>query len=197
MLPALDVRHTLDRLSWNFGLIGEERNKAAVRAMNRALGTVKTEAARILAAHYAGLKRSAISKRIKLQRADRRNLRAALTFSNKRLRLYNWNVRKGKRSGIVGRMPDTLIQVDAVTGRSKIIDKKALRSGFIQRTRYGTANVFLRQGKDRYPIDVIVTPSLSEVLVQKSINEALRRRAGERFAIVFQQEAKFRLTQRG
>lgn len=196
MIPSLDVRHTLDRLSWNFGLIGEERNKAAVRAMNRSLGTVKTEASKILAAEYAGLKRTAVAKRIKFQRADRRNLRAALSFSNRRLRLYNWEVRQGKK-GIVGRIPDDLIQVDSISGRSTIIDRGRLRSGFIRRTRFGTKNVFVRQGKERYPIDVIATPSLSELLVRKSITEALRRRAGERFAVVFAQEAKFRLSQRG
>lgn len=197
MIPAVDIRHDLGRLSAELGLMAKEREAAALRALNRTMSTVRAESSRALAPEYSGLRIGAIKRRIKLSRASRASLRAMLDFSNRRLRLFNWRVTQS-RAGVRGRLPGTILRVDAVSGRVQPIAAGDLRHAFIQRSRaYGTANVWLRQGKDRYPIDVLVAPSPSEVLVQKKINEALGRRARERFQVVFAQEAKFRLSKRG
>ena len=71
----------------------------------------------------------------------------------------------------------------------KMMPVATLGFGIQRSKRFGTPNVWLRQTKHSMPIDVLVTPSLSEVLVKKKINSALARRARERFAAVFEQAA--------
>lgn len=202
MIPAVDIRHDLGRLSANLGLMAKDRQAAALRAINRTLSTVRAESSRTLAEDLTGLKIGAIKKRIRLDRATRAKLRGVLEFSNKRLRLFNWNVPQVRTpwgTGIrtSGRMPKGLLRVDAVSGHARPVSAAELRSAFVQRARLGRApNIWLRQGKHSMPIDVIVTPSLSEILVQRRLNEAFARRARERFSIVFAQEARFRLSRR-
>lgn len=195
MLPAFSVKHDLERLSRNFGLMPKERMAAAVRSLNRAITTARKEGTTSLRKEYPGLKAAMVRKRIRLQRASRSKAAASITFSASRLRLQNWAVRQTAR-GIVGRKPKKVLRIDARTGRATDVSAAELRSGFIQRGTRGGANVWLRQGKKRHPIDVLVTPSLSETVVEERLNELLRRRAAQRFVVVFQQEAKFRLSKR-
>jgi hypothetical protein len=199
MIPPIDIKHDMQGLSARLGLMANERVAAAVRSMNRTIFTVRAEASRSLGDEYPGLKIGAIKKGIKLTRADRATLRAALEFSNKRLRLMNWRLNRlqtkyGTGVKQSGQLPGQLLQVDAVSGKVSVLPAGGLSHAFIQRSkRFGIPNVWIRQGKASMPIDVLVTPSLSETLVQKKINTALARRARERFAVVFEQEGKFQL----
>ena len=200
-MPRIDIRHDMERLSWQLGLLANEQMPAAIRAMNRSLTTVRAEAARTLSEHYAGLRVFAIRRRIRFFRASRQKPNAVLRFGTQRFRLINWNVRQ-TRTGVVGRIPPGLMRLDAFDGKSSPVSPAQLRHAFIRTSRSkfnprGLANVWLRQGKDRTPIDVVVSPSLSETLAAQHINAALARRAQERFAVVFLQEAKFRLSKRG
>lgn len=207
MIPPIDIRHTMQDLSARLGLYAEERMLAAVRAMNHAMGTVRKEAARAtgrytVAGEYPGLKVGAIKARILQTRAGRSDPRALLTFSNARIRLFSWRLNRvqtkygvGIRS--TGSLPRTLMRVDAVTGKASPVTLADLSHAFIQRSRRnGSANVWLRQGKSSMPIDVLVTPSLSETLVTKKLNAALRDFSGERFQVEFQREAVYRLSKR-
>lgn len=202
MIPPINIKHDMAGLSARLGLMAEERAAAAVRSINRTMTTVRAESGRSLGNEYPGLKIGTIKKRIRLSRADRRTMTALLEFSNQRLRLMNWRLNRlqtkygtGVRQS--GRLPNELLRVDAVSGRVSTVKAGDLAHAFIQRSRrFGIPNVWLRQGKESMPIDVLVTPSLSEVLVKKKINTALARRARERFAEVFEQEARFRLSRR-
>lgn len=202
MIPAVDIRHDLDGLSARLGLMAKERLAAALSAINKTMTTVRAEAARGLGQEYPGLGIGAIKRRIKLTRASRGNLRAAAVFSKSRLRLFNWrlnrvNTRWGTGVRVSGRLPRQILRVDAISGRVSPVSSSELKSAFLQRSRKnGTPNVWLRQGKESMPIDVLVTPSLSETLVATKLNAAYARRARERFRVVFAQEAKFKLSKR-
>lgn len=118
-------------------------------------------------------------------RATSGDLRAAVIFSARRLRLANWRVRQTKQ-GVVfgGRGPARIM-----TGAGRELSREDLRRAFIQYPR-GVRNAWLRVGKARYPIDVLVTPSLSETVVKKALLPRLERRARERFLIVLEQEER-------
>lgn len=192
MIPTINVKHDLNRLSAGLGLLTAERMKAAVRALNRTLTTVRAEGARDMGLAYRGLKISAIKRQMRFKRASQAHPAAVLTFSNRRFRLFgNWRTTQTRRGVRTGRLPFRL-----ETGGGRRLDPEALRHAFLQRSRQGTANVWLRAGKERYPIEVIVAPSLAEAFVERAIGEALSRRARARFGAVFQQEAKFRLSKR-
>jgi hypothetical protein len=201
MIPAVDIRHDMEGLSARLGLIAKEHQAAAVRALNRTMTTVRAESARALGREYRGLKIGAIKSRIRQLRADRSNLRAVLVYSGKRMRLSNF--RLGLRSTRWGTgvqtsgLPARILRVDAISGRARPVTAAELRSAFVQRARQNaTPNVWLRQGKESMPIDVLVVPSLSETLVQQRIGEAMLLLARARFLVVFAQEAKFQLSKR-
>lgn len=188
---SIDIRHDLGALAERLGLLAKERQAAAVSALNKTLTTVRARAARDLARDYAGLKVGVLKKQLRFRRATRSEARAVLTFGNRRFRLINWRVRQSP-GGVRGRLPWAL-----ETGDGQPIPAAQLRHAFIQRaTTNGVENVFLRAGRARYPLHVLLAPSLSYTVVQKRLNTALSRFARERFAVVFQQDAKFRLSKR-
>lgn len=191
MTPVIDVKHDLAGLSARLGLLAKERVAASVRALNRTMTTVRAQGARDLAKEYPGLKIAAIKKRMRFQRATRSSMRAFVDFSGKRFRLTNWAVRQTK-TGVRLRMPWGI-----VTGGGGAIPADRLRNAFLQvATTNGVRNVFLRVGKQRYPLHVLLAPGLAEAFRERRVGARLTRFARARFSVVFQQEAKFRLSKR-
>lgn len=191
---TIDVQHNLRELTARLDLLPKEVMASAVRSLNRTLTTVRAEAARDMAAEYRGLKVGTLKRQMKFKRATRMEPVASITFSNKRFRLYgNWNIRhSGGQHLRLGRLPFRL-----ETGDGRQIGDAELRGAFIQRARLnGQPNVFLRTGRDRYPIAVLVAPSLAAAFVERSVGKRLATVARDRFLVVLQQEAKFQLSKR-
>lgn len=191
---TVDVQHSLRALTARLDLVPKEVMAAAVRSLNRTMTTVRAEAARDMAAEFRGLKIGTLKRQMKFKRATRSEPVASITFSNKRFRLYgNWNIRhSGGKHLRLGRLPFRL-----ETGDGRQIGDAELRSAFIQRARTnGVPNVFLRTGRARYPIAVLVAPSLAAAYVERAIGRRLAQVARDRFAVVLQQEAKFQLSKR-
>jgi hypothetical protein len=193
-VPIIEIRHTLDRLSARLSLLPAERLQAAVRALNRTMTTVRAEAARELQDEYVGMRIAAIKKRLRFTRATRANPSATITFSGKRIPLYgNFNMRGVGRWGVRFRgLPWRLetISGDAVT-------PEMLERAFRQRSRRtGRADVFARHTSRRESFDLIVAPGIARAFAERNIGVALERVARDRFEIVFEQEAKFRLSKR-
>ena len=210
MIPQIKILHTLDEYSRRLGLLNEERMQAAVRTLNRTMTTVRAEGAREMAGIYPGLKIRTIKAQMKFARATRGRPEAVITFSGKRFRLFgNWPLTKtvtakGVRTRLRGfgsaragvALPRLPFRVE--TGDGVAVSAAELRQAFIQRAASsGVPNVFIRTGRGRYPISVLVAPSLAAAFVEKGIGDALSRSARMRFETVFVQEAKFRLSKRG
>lgn len=191
MALHVDLRHDLNRLQGRLEQLPRERLQAAVRALNRTMVTVRAQAARDMGAAYPGLRIAAVKSRIKFTRATRTKAAAALTFSAKRFRLISFGVRQGA-AGVRGRVPWGL-----ETGDGLRLTQADLQQAFIRTSRqYGVANVFRRVGRERYPITVVLAPSLASAFRELSIGDRLAKLARERFAVVFAQEAAFRLSRR-
>ena len=168
---------------------------AVSRAINRAAVTVRAEAARELAKQYRGLRIGAIKARIKqTERATRSSPRAVLRFSASRIPLVAFRLRRLATKWGTGiataALPAGLMRIPAFTRGEAPVTREQLRSAFVQRSRRGTANVWLRQGKPGIPIDVIVAPSLSRTLAEKKIDAAMLRVGYARFQAVFAQDAR-------
>ena len=197
MIPTLDIRHDMNRLVADLGLMKAEILPAAVSALNKTLTTVRAQAARALRDEYPGFKASVLKRQMRFKRASRLEPRAVLTFSNKRLRLFG-----NKRLSLVQTRYGTGVRLGKLpfrleTADGSAIDPADLRRAFVQRSRASRVpNVWLRKGKALLPIDVVLAPSLSSAVVEKRIGEALLRVARTRFAVVFAQEGRFRLAKR-
>lgn len=191
---SVDVRHGLARLQADLGLYPKETLAAAVRSLNRTMTTVRKSAADVLKSDYAGVKVAALKARMKLVRATQRNASAAIEFSGKRFALYgNFAMRSQGRWGVkFGKLP---WRIETITGEQ--VSPEMLARAFRNRSRRGgRATVFARLSPARASFEVLVAPGLARALVEREVGEALVRIGRARFDVVFEQEAKFRLSKR-
>jgi len=193
MIPSIDVRHTLDRLEANLGMLAKERLQAAVRAMNRTMTTVRKEAATDLRKEYPGVKIALLKARMKLKRASQQIPTAAVVFSGKRFALYgNFGMRAFGKWGVgFGKLP---WRIETISGET--VPPEMLARAFRNRRSGGRATVFSRHTKVRTSQEVLVAPGIARALTEKHIGNSLTRVARKRFAIVFLQEMNFRLSKR-
>jgi hypothetical protein len=191
---TVDVRHDLAKLQADLGLYAKETMAAAVRALNRTMGTVRKEAAHELASDYAGIKIGALKARMKLLRATQKSARAAVEFSGRRFPLYgNFAMHASGRWGVkFGRLP---WRIETISGDT--VTPEMLARAFRNRARAsGRASVFARHTAARLSFEVLVAPGLARALEERAIGDALIRVGHARFSVVFEQEAKFRLSKR-
>lgn len=192
----VEVKSTLNALTARLDLLPKERMAAAVRALNRTITTVRAESARALQKDYPGLKSAALKKRLRFTKATRTSLVARLTFRSGRFSIFhNWPGVRQTNAGVrLSRMPWAIETWDGTR-----VSPEVLRRAFIRRPagNRGQENVYIRVGNvPRYPIQGLVAPSVASAFAERRIGEQMARLARTRFAVVFQQEAKFRLSKR-
>ena len=193
MIPAIDVRHTLGKLSAELGLYPKEHKAAAVRALNRTMTTVRAESARSLQKEYPGVKVAALKKRLRFRRANQKDMRAAIDFSGRRIVLFgNFGMRAVGKWGV--RFSKLPWRIEGVSG--DVVTPEILARAFRQRGTGGRANVMSRWTKYRQSAEILLAPGVARALAERGIGEALVRLGRTRFAVVFEQEAKFRLSKR-
>jgi len=128
--------------------IGQDAPKAATRAVNRTLSTVKTATVRGLVA-AVGLRNKDVTPAIAIKRATFSNQIGTLTVTGKRIPLIAFGARQTK-AGVTYRLP---------SGRGLI------PSGFLATMKSGHRGVFARRGKPRLPIVEQFGPSLPHAMV--------------------------------
>lgn len=193
-MPRIVIRHDLARLERNLALLPKERLRAAVRAANRTMTTVRAESARALAREYPGVKIADLKRRLKFKRATQRDGVAWVEFSGRRISLFgNFGMRAFGKWGVrFSRLPWRLEGI----GTGDQVTPEILARAFRQRGRGGRASVFSRWNKFRVSAEILVAPGPARAFVERGIGDAMTRLARERFATVFLQEAKFRLSKR-
>lgn len=190
----VDIRHDMNKLSLQLKLYPREQLAAAVRALNKTLTTVRAEAARAMRSRYQGIKIAKLKKQMRFKRATRQVPIAVLVFSNRRFQLFgNFGMRRKGAFGVAFSKLPWRIE----TGDGRQIAPDVLRRAFLNRSKaHGKPNVWARSGRERYPIDVLVAPSLAQTFVEAHIGQMLETKGRARFRVVFAQEAKFRLSKR-
>lgn len=193
MIPAIDVRHTLGRLSAELGLYPREQMAAAVRALNRTITTVRAQAARALQKEYPGVKVATLKKRLRFRRATRQKMSAAIDFSGRRIALFgNFGMRAVGQWGV--RFRKLPWRIEGVSG--EVVTPEILARAFRQRGTGGRASVMARWTRFRQSHEVLLAPGVARALAERGIGDALVRIGRNRFAVVFAQEARFRLSKR-
>jgi hypothetical protein len=190
----LDVRADIDRVKASLKATQVDiRDQVAVRALNRTIGSVRAEAARSMKQDYGTLPIKTLKGLMRFIKANRTTLTAQLIFSQKRIRLTEWNPRQTTK-GVRVKGPK---QLETFSGDHIDPARTAelLSHAFIQKTRKGgVENVWIRIGRERYPIDGLVAPSLARTFVEGAIRGALVRSAQEKFVINFQRELAYALS---
>lgn len=188
---AIDVRHSLKRLEKSLNQYAAEQMAAHVRASNRAMTTVRKEGATEMRAVLPGLKVGTIKRQMKQDRATRLSPAAVLTFTANRFRLFAGFGARQTASGV--RISGAPWRIETADGQT--VSPAQLSQAFIQRSRAsGSPFVFLRAGAARYPITSLLAPSLATAFAERGIGAGLVRIGRARYAVVLEQERKFRLS---
>lgn len=189
---TVDVRHNLNRLEAELGLYPNELRRAAVRALNRTITTVRAEASRSMQKEYPGLRIGPIKRQMVLKRATFNAPIAVITFSHKRFRLFgNFASRQTARGVPLRRLP---WRIETLEGET--VQPAELAHAFIQRSRRtGVPNVWIRTSlvKQRYPITALLAPSLASTFVERHLGDKLVAIGHARFNAVLLQERRFSL----
>lgn len=191
MIQTIDVRH-IGR--YDPKTTHRARLDAAPRAINRALTSGRAEAVRLMRAEYGGLQAGQIRSRIKMVRATRARPVGSLVFSGKRIALYNrFGMRSAGRFGVRFRkLPWRLETIDGDP-----ITPDMLARAFRQRGRgSGRASVFARQNAARDSLEVLLAPGVARGLSERRLEPKVRAVMLSRYAVVLDQEMRFRLSKR-
>lgn len=191
---SVDIRHDLARLEADLGLYPKETMAAAVRALNRTMTTVRKSGADTMRPDYAGVKIASLKARMKLERASGHRPSAAIEFSGRRFQLYgNFGMRPDGRFGVrFGKLP---WRIETISGEA--VSAEMLARAFRNRVRRtGRATVFSRHTAARESFEILLAPGLARALTELRLGDALVRVGHDRFTVVFEQEAKFRLSKR-
>ncbi|AOZ91631.1 phage tail protein [Paenibacillus crassostreae] len=156
---------------------------AAMSAVNRTLDQINTKLGRIVTKEY-NIKVSDVKKTITKNKARKGNLRAflksegrTLSFSHFRISQSGKKVRKVK------------VKVKKSAGLKQInTDPRA----FVQ-TLNGKNQVLKRMGKDRYPVEVLRTLSVPQMIDSLNVSNQIQKDANEILAKRIEHEIEYRL----
>lgn len=171
----------------------EMREKATVRALNKTMEQVRTQASRAVRAEGYNLKAATIKAAMKMHRARAGQLWARLVASGKPVPLMQYGARQTRKG----------VSVNVQKGR------KLIPGAFIARMRNGRVGVFVRDEKaarrprmksNKYadlPIRELFGPSVPAGLANAKVQEALQRLIEEKFPQILASEARFVIERSG
>lgn len=194
MIPRVDIRSNIREVVAELKRdVNQVVDAATVSALNRTMVTARAIASRELKKQYGALPIRVIKGQIRIKRASRKNLRAIMTFSARRIRLIRYGVFQTPR-GIRGNgLPKNLIDQDG-----EAITREDLAQAFIRTSRTTRVpNVMKRVGRARYPLQIVLAPALSETLVEAGIGEAMAKAAIEQFERALRRDLVYRLSKGG
>lgn len=183
----VDVRDNLKSVIAEFGATaGTIRDKATIRALNRALDQTATATSREIRKEYKVTHR-AVLRAIKKQRAFKGRYYAAIEMSGRKIPLIEFGARWTPATPV-----GASVQVKVKGGRKRV------RGAFIgQHGATGTRQVFRRVGRERLPIMALRSISLPVAFINKTVIAAVRAVAAESFRRNFEQQIRFMGTSRG
>ena len=179
---GVSVRDNVREVMAEFALLpGRIKDKATVRAVNRAVDAVATVGNRKIREVY-NLRARAVAAAMTKTKASTAQVTpyGAVTMTGKRIGLIEFDARQTRR------MPGTSVRIKVAGGR------KTVRHAFIATNSHtGYRGVFVRQGKERYPIVNLRSISLPRAFRNKIVIEACRQVASETFTKNFRQQLAY------
>ncbi len=186
-LMKFDVRSNVKQTLAELRVLqGNLSDKAQVRALNRTIDELRTEAGREIRKEYnvtlRGIRQASSVTRARPGKVPV----AVLTFQGKPINLFEFDAKQTKLG----------VTVKVKVGGAR----KLIPGAFIQTIKggqnAGKKGVFRRVGKARYPIHFLPSLSLPVMAEQQAIAAALLKFADDRFDVNFAHELEFLLTKR-
>jgi hypothetical protein len=148
--------------------------KVARRSLNKMAQRARTVARRHTARRM-GVKQSAIKNAITVKRASAGGLTSAVKGSGKPLSLIHFGAKQTRRG---------------VTARA-YGERKLYPETFIQKSRGGGSQVFVRERSSRLPIRKLWGPGVPSTMAQEEIIEALEEKVRTDLPKIIEQEGRF------
>jgi minor tail protein Z (GPZ) len=177
----IDVRDTIKETIADITAIQQGiSKKAAVRAVNRAVDGVATGASREVRKIYNVRARAIAAAMKKIKTSLRgRSISGSVVFSGRNIPLIEFDARWTRT------MPGASVRIKVGGPR------KTLRTSFIATTGRGTRGVFVRTGKDRYPIKQLRSVSIPDTIRNQVVRTALITIGIDRFRREFLHQLDF------
>lgn len=184
----VDVNHNLREIAVEIDKAHVSvRDKAAVRALNRAGVTVRAEASREITQIY-NLKAATAKAQIRIVHASRARLKLELIASGRPIPLYQFDA-KQRRKGLVS----VHVRRD---GPRKVVkgNPQYVGAPFVATMKSGHVGIFQRLTKRRLPIRELFSIDVPRAMTAKVVFEALERAALDAFNRNFEREVQYLLS---
>lgn len=177
----VDIRSNLKEVARGLPKLRSDLlDKATVKALNRAATSVRSEASKEIRKEY-NIKATVAKGQITIIRATALKLTATVKASGKRIPLSEFGARWNRN------MPGTSVKVKTKGPR------KIVKHAWMMPTPSGKMGVFRRVGKNRYPVEFLLSVGIAQAFASKAVSEKLVEIAQDRFEVVLGQEIKFQL----
>ncbi len=199
----IDVRHNMREVAAKIGRLSDDvRDKAAVRAVNRAAQQARTEMSSQITREY-NVRSTAVKERLGIVRAryvrGRVQIEAVL-FADGKKRSMNVarfletsvSLAEAKRRAKSGTLSDLRFRIKKRGGKKMIRPEWAAGKVFIGNNG---RTVFARTSKARLPINPVQTIDVPQMFNAKNINRAVVALIEREFPRIFEHEARYYLGQ--
>jgi len=185
----IDVRSNIGEVVATIQALPDRlKDRAILRSINRAVDSVATESSAQIRAVY-NLKHRAILAALTKHKASRGTLAGDVTFKGRRVPLIEFEARWRQRQP-VGATAKIFVGGSRVPYRGAFI-AAATSNNPRGGGSAGMNQVWVRVGKDRYPIRVLRGISIPLTLRNKVVIEAVRKVASDTFTKNFTQQIKY------
>lgn len=182
------TKNSLDTAEAFILAFGGKAKPAVARAVNRSVKGVRTDGVKLVRSEY-NVKAGVISKAFTVRRATKGNLEAVARVSGNRISLIHFDA---KPSIPGGRKPAIGVSVKVKKQR------KVIRHSFVARMRKNSSvGVFVRKGKERFPILKKYSLAVPEMMDRDDIREEIQKGADKRFGKTLNQEINYMLQKAG
>lgn len=190
MAVSVDIRTDISGAMEKLQMHKQAVMTAAVRAMNKTMTTVRKETSGQLQEFYPGIKISTLKARQSFTKATRNKPETKLNPSKGRIPLMNnfGMHRKGRFGVYFSKLPWRIETPDGTIIPPGLLSTNA----FVNKLSTGDRNVvFVRLGRARLPIGVLLAPSVAKTIIEKGMLRRMKARGTERFHTVFAQELAY------
>lgn len=174
----------LNRVVKGLGYFEKEMPGAAISAVNRTLDYVNTKVGRLVTAEYR-VKVSDVKATITKNKARKGKLLAFLKSEGQRLTLARFKFGSSKKA--------VKVKIKKRAG-AKIVDTDP--KAFVQNIN-GREQIMKRRGKKRYPVDVLRTISVPQMIDSLKVSENIQKEANKKLAERIDHEINYRLKKVG
>lgn len=169
---VLNLKSNMQHLVSDLNLEKSAHRTAALRALNTAAQGRRTDAARALRERYRNLKAADARDAFDIRLASRENLSAILTVRGRPFSLARFFVRQNLKKG-----GGAVVNVKG--------QRKTVKTAFVRQMQNKAGDdynvIFVRQGKERYPLKALRTIDLPNAVNIRELREILEQQTGARF----------------